>query len=80
VDRLETTYAREQLFMDVDGIAPGLDFARALAGKVDSCGVMLAIIGPNRLDARDEKHQRLLDNSDDFVVSRFRRPRGGMYE
>jgi hypothetical protein len=67
MDRLEKNYRREQLFIDVDGIEPGLNFVRALSEKVEACDVLLAIIGPEWLDARDETGQRRLDNPNDFV-------------
>jgi hypothetical protein len=35
--------------------------------EVAKCGVLLAVIGPNWLDARDEHGNRRLDNPNDFV-------------
>jgi len=67
VDRLAKTYARSQLFMDVDGIEPGLDFERVLSEKVEACDVLLAVIGPGWLDAKDSAGTRRLDKPDDFV-------------
>jgi hypothetical protein len=66
-ERLEANFAAEHLFMDVDSIAPGLDFVRVLEDQVDKCDVFLAVIGPRWLDARDEAGNRRLDNPDDFV-------------
>jgi hypothetical protein len=34
---------------------------------VAACGVMLAIIGPNWLNSKDESGQRRLDNPADYV-------------
>jgi hypothetical protein len=67
LDRLRQIYKPHQLFMDVDNIAPGLDFLKALSEQVAACDVMLVIIGPNWLDARDDKGNRRLDDSNDFV-------------
>ena len=67
VDRLTKTYAPGQLFMDVDGIEPGLDFVKVLSDKVQACDVLLAVIGPGWLDTRDAGGQRRLDSTDDFV-------------
>ena len=67
VDRLGQTFAREQLFMDVDNIPLGLDFVKVLGDKVAQCEVMLVVIGPQWLEARDERGQRRLDDANDFV-------------
>ena len=66
-ERLEDVFAADRLFMDVDSIAPGLDFVRVLEDQVDKCDVFLAVIGPRWLDARDQAGNRRLDNPDDFV-------------
>lgn len=66
-DRLEGAFSSEQLFMDVDNIAPGRDFVRELQTQVDECDVLLAIIGPDWLDAHDDQGRRRLENHDDFV-------------
>jgi hypothetical protein len=67
VDRLAQAYHRDQLFMDVDAIEPGLDFLKVINEKVAACDVLLAVIGPAWLEARDEVGARRLDNPDDFV-------------
>jgi hypothetical protein len=64
---LEKTFQRDQLFMDVDNIEPGLNFVKELSDKVASCEALLAIIGPHWLDVTDETGQRRLDNPHDFV-------------
>lgn len=66
-DRLEQEFGRERVFFDVDTIAPGQDFVQVLGDKVDTCDVLLAVIGRSWLDARDEAGQRRLDSSEDFV-------------
>jgi hypothetical protein len=69
VDRLEKTSQRSQLFMDVDGIEPGLNFVKALSENVEACDVLLAVIGPTWLEARDEHGQRRLDSPNDFKAN-----------
>lgn len=66
-DRLEAHFEPEQLFLDVDSIAPGLDFVRVLDAKVSECDVFLAVIGRDWLRAADESGARRLDRPDDFV-------------
>ena len=64
---LQEAFAASQLFMDVDSIAPGLDFVRVLEEEVDKCDVFLVMIGPRWLDATNDEGKRRLDNPDDFV-------------
>jgi TIR domain len=66
-DRLERDLGRDFLFMDVDAIPLGTNFSKILHEKVDKCGVLLAMIGANWLDARDEYGNRRLDDPNDFV-------------
>lgn len=66
-DRLQEAFQPEQLFMDVDSIAPGLDFVRVLEEQVGQCDALLAVIGKGWIDARDDTGARRLDNPEDFV-------------
>ena len=66
-DRLEDEFQPEHVFMDVDSIAPGLDFSKVLDEKINQCDVVLSIIGRRWLDAEDERGERRLDNPNDFV-------------
>jgi hypothetical protein len=66
-DRLERELGRDLLFMDVDAIPLGTNFSKGLHEEVAKCGVLLAIIGPNWPDARDEHGNRRLDDPNDFV-------------
>jgi TIR domain len=67
LSQLEKTFPPEQVFMDVDSIAPGIDFVEVLDEQIARCAVMLALIGRGWLDAKDASGQRLLDKADDFV-------------
>jgi TIR domain len=66
-DRLERELGRDLLFMDVDAIPLGTNFSKVLHEEVAKCGVLLAVIGPNWPDARDEHGNRRLDDPNDFV-------------
>lgn len=66
-DRLQDVFKPEQLFLDVDNIAPGLDFVRELNDRVAECDIVLAVIGRSWLDSRNAEGQRRLDDPDDFV-------------
>jgi hypothetical protein len=65
-DQLQTVFSREQLFMDVDSIAPGVDFVKMLEEQVAQCDVLLAVIGRGWLTATDELGGRRVDNPADF--------------
>ena len=66
-DRLADRFGEGQVFMDVDTIEPGSDFAEDINRAVAACGVLVAVIGPNWLTATDEQGRRRLDAQDDFV-------------
>jgi hypothetical protein len=54
-------------FRDVDNIRPGKDFREAIREAVSQCEVMLVVIGPNWLNARDSDGRRRIDTSDDWL-------------
>ena len=66
-DRLQDAFEPDQLFLDVDSIAPGLDFVRVLEEQVSKCDVLLVVIGKGWIDARDSAGDRRLDHPEDFV-------------
>ena len=55
------------LFMDLDSIEAGLDFAKVISDAVNSCGVMVALIGPNWATLAGKEGRRRLDDPDDYV-------------
>jgi hypothetical protein len=66
-DDLAKQFGENAVFMDVAGIAAGRDFRRVIEEHVASCGVLLAMIGKNWLDAKDESGRRRLEDPADFV-------------
>ena len=50
-DRLSDHFGKDRLFMDVENLAPGVDFVTTLEKAIAECGVMIALIGPDWLDA-----------------------------
>ncbi len=66
-DYLALRFSHRSLFMDVDAMKPGMDFAEQLDAQVSQCRVVLAIIGPHWLDAKDHSGQRRLDSDRDYV-------------
>src|SRR6266496_1444414 len=66
-DRLADRFGEGQVFIDVDTIEPGVDFAEEISRAVATCKVLLAVIGPNWLTATDEQGRRRIDDPDDIV-------------
>jgi hypothetical protein len=66
-DRLSVSFGPKQIFMDIDAIAPGEDFVRAIETTVAKCDVLIAVIGNNWLTSKDDQGGRRLDNPEDFV-------------
>jgi len=66
-DRLASHFGRGKVFKDVDSIELGDDFVEAITTAVESCDVLLAVIGDQWLTITDQAGRRRLDNPDDFV-------------
>ena len=58
---------KDSVFMDVDSIALGRDFRRALLNTLASCDFLLVLIGRNWVDVKDEEGRTRLENPADFV-------------
>jgi hypothetical protein len=63
---LEHEFGGKNVFVDVD-MRAGVKFPEVLEARLAECKVMLVLIGPGWLDARDEQGHRRLDNPDDWV-------------
>jgi hypothetical protein len=66
-DSLVTHYGHENVFMDIDTIAPGSDFVNVIDEALSKCDIALVMIGPHWLNAKTPNDQRRLDNPEDFV-------------
>lgn len=66
-EHLKERFGEQSIFMDLDGITPGLDFTVALHEALASCDVLLAVIGPEWVTALDKTGNRRIDNPDDWV-------------
>jgi formylglycine-generating enzyme required for sulfatase activity len=58
---------KNSVFMDVDSIALGRDFRGALQKTLESCDLMLVLIGRDWADVKDEEGRLRLQNPGDFV-------------
>jgi tetratricopeptide (TPR) repeat protein len=57
-----------RIFKDTDNIPPGEDFVKFIKKELESCSVLLAIIGKDWLTVQDPRLKiRRLDNPDDFL-------------
>jgi hypothetical protein len=68
-DALDSRLDVAEVFMDVGDIEPGADFTTAIADAVESCDVMLALIGSRWATAVTPDGTRRLDDPDDYVVA-----------
>jgi TIR domain-containing protein len=66
-EHLSNRFPGVPVFMDLDSIEAGVDFAEAIKSALDWCVVLIALIGPRWLTATDEENCRRLDNQDDYV-------------
>lgn len=66
-DRLAAHFGSQRVFMDVEGIEPGVDFVTAIEEAVGSCRVLIVIIGDEWTQARDGSGRRRLDDPNDFI-------------
>lgn len=66
-DDLTREFGDQSVFMDVDGISPGMDFRQAIEENVSGCGVLLAIIGKTWAIVTTPEGHRRLDQPNDFV-------------
>jgi len=66
-DGLRDRYGKHHVFMDVDRIQPGENFATVIERSVQNADVVLAVIGEAWLAAANESHHRRLDDPEDFV-------------
>lgn len=66
-DSLARRFGRENVFLDIDSIPPGVDWVEAIRQTVSECDVLLPAIGLHWLTATDERGQRRLDNENDIL-------------
>src|SRR5690242_17638306 len=65
--QLRERFPDTPVFLDLDSIEPGLDFDKVIRDAIDSCAVLVGLIGRQWLTLADENGHRRLDNPDDYV-------------
>jgi WD40 repeat protein len=66
-ERLASHFSGDQVFKDIDSIDLGDDFVEKITTAVESCEVLLALIGNRWLTAIGRDGRRRLDDPGDFV-------------
>lgn len=66
-DHLREHMPAVPIFRDVETIEPGVDFVDAIGRALQSCGVLLAIIGPRWSTMTDAAGRRRLDDANDYA-------------
>jgi hypothetical protein len=61
---LEKSFSKEQIFMDMDKLDPGVEFEEVIKERLADCDVMLAIIGPDWLGQKADGSSRIMDKKD----------------
>ena len=67
--QLRERFPEVRVFMDLDSIEAGLDFAEVIQEAVGSCAVLVVLIGRQWATLTDEQGCRRLDDPDDLVRS-----------
>ncbi len=66
-DRLTKSLGHDNVFFDVDSIAPGVDFVDTLNDRLGRCDALVAVIGRSWLSLADTDNHRRLDDPNDYV-------------
>ena len=65
-DRLGARFG-DDVFMDIDAIGPGVDFARLIDETIDTVEAVIVVIGHQWLSSTDANGSRRLDDPEDLV-------------
>jgi hypothetical protein len=66
-DALAERFGRDQIFMDIDTMQPGVDFTKVVDESVGVCDVLIAVIGRRWAGVTDARGVRRLDKPEDWV-------------
>jgi hypothetical protein len=66
-DDLSEEFGSDVIFRDIDRLELGLDYEEALKRALDTCTVLLAVIGPRWSTISDNEGRRRLSDSKDWV-------------
>lgn len=66
-DHLRDNMPAVPIFRDIETIEPGVDFVDAIDRALQSCGILLAVIGPRWGSQADSAGRRRLDDPNDYT-------------
>jgi len=66
-ERLSAAFGAKSVFMDLEDIKPGADFADTISKAVGSCDILIVLIGKQWLTINDATGRRRIDDPLDFV-------------
>ena len=66
-DLLAHHFGESNLFRDIDNIPPGEDFRESISASLQTCDVVLAVIGREWLHLKNDEEKRRLDDPDDTL-------------
>ena len=66
-DYLVERFGQDGVFIDIESIEPGVEFAEAVEKTLRKCDTILVVIGRSWVTSADREGKRRLDNPNDFV-------------
>jgi len=66
-ERLRAEFGHDRVFIDLEGLAYGVDFVEVLEEQLRHCQVLLALIGRDWFGRRSGSSDRRIDDENDFV-------------
>ena len=66
-ERLRREFGEYRVFIDLEGIEPGEDFHESLERQLQDCGVPVALLGRDWVEAKNVRGECRLDDENDFV-------------
>lgn len=64
---LAARFGRDAVFFDIESLVPGADFADAMRQAVETCKLMLVVMGPQWASATGPDGRRRIDDPHDFI-------------
>ena len=65
--RLEKSFGKRKVFIDVDSIRPGENFQSVLKNDLEKCNIMVVVIGPRWLELLRSSGPTDIETSHDYV-------------
>ena len=66
-DSLTARFGEDEVFMDIDGIAPGADFEEVLEHTLNTCRAIIVVVDPQWTAVQNAEGHPRLDDPADFV-------------